>query len=165
MAGTSFRLVLCDERIAAVDYSIHMNIIQGAKRGIEKPFTFRARVKSLRLVPKPLYLPKSMAKIGGSNLCPGVNDAGLEYLSELSGLKSLCVNGAKVTDRGIDAIAKLRRLRSLMLPTDCRMTDRGLARLGELPDLIDLSLPSCSGFLRGLLKGGGITRKGLERFR
>jgi hypothetical protein len=99
------------------------------------------------------------------NQCPDVTDAGIAHLCKLTGLKSLGVNDAKITDRGIESVASLRELKGLSLPTNCRMTDRGLARLGELPHLAYLSLPNCSGFIRRLLTGGGISRKGLERFR
>ncbi len=97
------------------------------------------------------------------NMCPGLTDAGAKHLSRLDGLESLGVNQARLTDRGVEILCRLRRLRWLALPTG-QLTSRVLEYLAELPNLNYVSLPDCTGFLRRLLTGRGISRAGLARF-
>ena len=78
----------------------------------------------------------------GDNLC---SDAGLATLSSrLSGLTQLGIGGERVTDAGLNHVAKLKGLQELTIYKS-RVTGAGLAVLLDLPNLTSLDLQESAG--------------------
>jgi hypothetical protein len=69
-----------------------------------------------------------------------VTERSVRRLGELPWLESL--TAYRMTDAGLETVAKLTELRSLRLDSS-QVTDRGLAKLSRLTKLADLSLHSC----------------------
>src|SRR5262249_33283744 len=70
------------------------------------------------------------------------DDRALELCARLTDLEELHLpeNTAAVTDRGLDHLSRLKRLKNLELSGARAVTDAGLARLAELAQLRDVSL-------------------------
>jgi WD40 repeat protein len=67
------------------------------------------------------------------------DDAALQQVARLSGLRGLSLNRSAVTDRGLLHLKRLTRLSWLGL-AGTQVTDAGLARLRDLPELTSLAL-------------------------
>lgn len=66
-------------------------------------------------------------------------DRELSKLPALPELKTLMLNGASITDTGLESLTKFKQLRELGLE-GCRITDEGLKFLAELSELRHLNL-------------------------
>jgi Leucine-rich repeat (LRR) protein len=71
--------------------------------------------------------------------CNRISDLGLAHIEGLANLNFLKVWGPQITDRGMDAIAKLKALKVLGL-NDTQVTDAGIAKLAGLRDLNEVHL-------------------------
>jgi hypothetical protein len=63
-----------------------------------------------------------------------VNDAALEYVSQIRNLKALVVLSSEVTDRGVAQIAKASGVEAIVL-YNCNVSDDGLQLLSALKNL------------------------------
>ncbi|MCZ6651739.1 MAG: hypothetical protein O7D91_01750 [Planctomycetota bacterium] len=73
-----------------------------------------------------------------------ITDAGLEHIAALTALQSLILdNCAQITDAGLEHIAALTRLQSLSLDHCTQITDAGLRQVANLTGLQYLSLIRC----------------------
>ena len=70
-----------------------------------------------------------------SNSTSGVTDRGLAALSELSQLKNLALNEARVSDQALRRVGNLERLESLKLSNLHQTTAGNLAWIAQLPNL------------------------------
>ena len=124
-----------------------LSVSNGADRGDTGAINIAANLKQL----KRLYIDNS-----------GVGDAGVIELAKLPRLQVLTLNGTRVTDKGLEALTRLRMLQELQLSFDItddsaailarctnlrvlnlfntKLTDRGLQPLGKLPQLKKLDL-------------------------
>lgn len=74
-----------------------------------------------------------------------INDEQLRFLDQLNGLTSLTIRFSRyTTDKTIERISRLRKLRHLDLKCFTGLTDEGLALLGNLKNLHTLILRGCS---------------------
>jgi hypothetical protein len=72
--------------------------------------------------------------------CDGLNDESLVYIGKLSGLKSLNLGDARVTNAGLKSLAGLKNLEILDLGWTKDVGDAGLPLLAKLPRLRVLGL-------------------------
>ena len=73
---------------------------------------------------------------------PAIDDAGMKYLENLSKLRSLRLEGTRITDAGVESLTKLRALNYFNL-SDCEnLTDKSLESLANLRGLTDLRIPT-----------------------
>jgi outer membrane protein assembly factor BamB len=84
-----------------------------------------------------------------------ITDAGLKYLSQLSGLETLNLYGNQITDAGLAHLRQMKRLRDLDLSL-LAITDSGLVHLQALRDLQHLELLYSTGFAGPLLTDAGL---------
>jgi Leucine Rich Repeat (LRR) protein len=82
---------------------------------------------------------------------PKVTDAGLQYIAQLPTVESIVLYNTEVTDSGLEHLARLPNLRRLCLWDTERVTDAGLKHVRELAGLEYLNL-----------RGTGITDAGLS---
>lgn len=86
----------------------------------------------------------------------GLNDDMLAALSRHDSLETIYSDGnSQVTDRGVQAVARLAGLRDLDLEWSEAITDRALAHLETVPHLRWVDLTGCS----------GVTAAGMESLR
>jgi len=78
----------------------------------------------------------------------------LKHLAGLEILEDLCLDGTKVSDKGLVHVAGLTRLHKLHIRTRGTITDAGLDSLTELTELQEL-----------LLTGTKVTKSGTEKLR
>lgn len=71
-----------------------------------------------------------------------VTSVGLELIAELQDLEELILSGTTVSTKGMKAVAKLRKLKSLMPGRD--VTNEGLEHLVDHPNIEWLDLQTCS---------------------
>lgn len=72
--------------------------------------------------------------------CDGLDDTSLVFIGKLTGLKSLNLGDAQVTNAGLKALAGLKNLETLDLGFTKDVGDAGLALLVKLPNLKVLGL-------------------------
>jgi Leucine-rich repeat (LRR) protein len=77
-------------------------------------------------------------------------DKGLEDLVKCQGLEELSLGSIGITDAGMDHVAKLTALKSLLLFGCENITDNGLARLAELKSLTSLHIAHADITISGL---------------
>jgi Leucine-rich repeat (LRR) protein len=77
-------------------------------------------------------------------------DKGLEALAKCRGLEELSIGSPGVTDAGMDHVAKLTNLTSLVVFGCDNVTDRGLARLAGLKSLTHLYIADTDMTISGL---------------
>lgn len=76
--------------------------------------------------------------------CVGVNDTMLEYVVEaFPKLESINIEGAEITDKGLEIVSSMRDLRELRLGQCWQITDSGLQNLRVLKNLEGLDLSEC----------------------
>lgn len=73
-----------------------------------------------------------------------ITDTGLRYLSMLSNLRTLNLDGCNITDLGLQYLSNLKSLQSLRLLSCKKITDVGLQHLSMLKKLQDLHLSHCN---------------------
>jgi hypothetical protein len=82
----------------------------------------------------------------------GTSDEGLEAAAHAKQLQTVDLRTARVTDRSLEIVSGLKRLRRLELSGEGAISDQGLANLQQLTRLVKLSLT---------LPAGDVTDKGL----
>ncbi len=84
-----------------------------------------------------------------------LSDAGLEQIAQIRGVEELLITRPKVTGVSLAYISRMANLQHLRI-IDCAITDADLARM-DVSKLIDLR--------EVVIKGPGVTKKGLEDFK
>ena len=69
-----------------------------------------------------------------------ITDAGLQQIAKIDGLMGLTIVGSNITDIGLEEIAKLSKLEELKLLALPQLTDEGLKRLSTMKTLQSLTL-------------------------
>jgi hypothetical protein len=116
-------------------------------------------------------LPR-LTRLEFSKACPQLTDEAMRTLSGMSGLESLAIFDAPITDLGLERLAKMRRLKSLSLgkaspvsqsKNSFKITDGGLRHLSSLTRLEELELNLTAMTARGLEHLAALTN--LKRLR
>lgn len=82
--------------------------------------------------------------------CANISDEGVAYLRGLKNLDTIQLSKTRITDKSIDVLTPLKRLRSLEL-FNTQVTDDGIAKLKALP-IVEIGLEGCPRITDNALK-------------
>ena len=103
-----------------------------------------------------MELLAGMNKLRSVTVGPGVTDAGLAHIQELTAIEELKIVSDAVTENGLQSVSRLKGLKRLTI-SGRQITDDGLRHLADLKNLESLDLSGAGVSDDGLMHLKGLT--------